>query len=497
MDLRSTWSAWTLLVALAASGCSSALVRAAESSKLEQFRASLDEALKRGVGSGEARDVALTRARYEIATATGEDGATALAEMQSCAPMLRGALMDRARASDETAARAALMAIEAGLVAPLTHAHHVTSDQPHWRAVGARTLGVAEPSNAHRCHGCSGCSTKGCSGGGHDDVGWARGKRASDPRARAGWWRRHLMVDPYVEVRRAALRAASDARDPRDAGAVLDAARRDPDPEARALAIAAAGRIATIDTVMALADRWAAASEEERAAIVAAWSASLRASRSGGDPLTCNGPAEPIGCVAMRQLWHVAESDAGLPSLLAALDLLHAIADEHAIADASATAAGIAIGVIERAIDNAPTRIRVEAIDSAPLQHARILEAVIDASRAEDPPVAVAALARMIESGTGLSADERNKALAELRERARGTGPSAERAARELAEAGDASVLDRLARDAKANAASDRVRAAEGFVGLGKLDRALALTADVDSRVRSHAACAILRAGEK
>ncbi len=122
---------------------------------------------------------------------------------------------------------------------------------------------------------------------------------------------------------------------------------------------------------------------------------------------------------------------------------------------------------------------------------------MIEAASSEDPPVSVAALARLSEPSSGVSAEERKKAVAVLRERAKDTGPSAERAAAALAEAGDESVLERLAKDAQAASSADRRRAATGYAELGKLHKALALAPDADGVVRSHAACAILRAADK
>src|SRR5262249_61069825 len=85
--------------------------------------------------------------------------------------------------------------------------------------------------------------------------------------------RRRLTRGAAEQVRLRPLRAAREAADPADAGAVLEAARLDPYPLARTAAIRAAGAIGGQAVVLALKDLWAPADSWARQAIADAWSA--------------------------------------------------------------------------------------------------------------------------------------------------------------------------------------------------------------------------------
>src|SRR5262249_54158437 len=83
--------------------------------------------------------------------------------------------------------------------------------------------------------------------------------------------RRTLILDGDQDVRIAALRASADVADAEDTSAVLEAARLDPHPLARTVAIRAAGAIGGERVVLALKDVWAGADEGSRHAIADAW----------------------------------------------------------------------------------------------------------------------------------------------------------------------------------------------------------------------------------
>ena len=339
---------------------------------------------------------------------------------------------------------------------------------PHWRAVGARSLGVRSATPRRR--GADG-------DGGDDDL------------VRAARWRQDLMLDPSTEVRIAALDAAYDARDPSDVPHALEAARLDPNKRVRLTAIQSIGKIGSRDGVIGLSDLWAKADEEERLAIVGAWTMTKRLPHAMRAALQEKGkagcaPADPHpSCVAWHKLQRVSDVGAGMPSLVASLELIHDIPPSKAD-----TPQGNAAAVVERMIDDASTRVRVEAIASAPLSWPHLLEAIVDASKGDDRVVAVAALARLTE----LKQSQRAAALDKLRELAKDDGLVGERARAALAKVGDARVVPLLNVDAKAKSAEQRALAAADYARLGAVGPALSLLADRDAHVRSRAACAIL-----
>ncbi|MSP23965.1 MAG: hypothetical protein EXR75_02135 [Myxococcales bacterium] len=481
----------------AITGCRSELMRAAEISPASELEGDLAERLRQDeFDADDARDLARSRARYELRSASGDDGARALDGMSSCAFELRAEWLARAAVPDEVGAHAAIVATDRGLAEPLAYARFVSDERPAWRAAGARSLGVHEEPRGEPLET-------------RDAALHATGVSAPKGRrevmlARAGWWRRHLMLDPYREVRRAALQAARDAGDPRDVGALFDAARRDPDSGNREAAIVALGRTASREAVLGLIDLWVTADEDARLKIVDAWAelASLAVTELEGAEardvsMGVLASAQPRA-LAERQLWRVAESDLGMPSVHAAVAMLKRLQW-----NADPTALGIALGVVERAIDEAPTRIRVAAISAAPLRAtvgpegrtepptlaaARLIEAIVLASASTDPPVAVAALARMITLDKG----DRDAALLALGARSKTVGLAAEAALAARIQARDASVLPALDALASGPSAITRGDAAVAFAAFGRFDKAARMLVDPAAQVRTRTACALL-----
>jgi len=446
------------LVLLVASGCgSSAVLEAADAGDMKVFRARLTERLKEGeVEPDEARDIAGRLLGRQIEKAQGPVGKEELDSLEECAPLVETSLERRAAHDDELGARAALIRVQAGLTEPLAYAPYLTRGEAHWRAAAVRSLTLPEPRAV--------------------DADGADAARLT----RAGKWRRQLMVDPFRDVRLAALQAAVDAADPKDGAAVLEAARLDPHLPVKLTAIEAAGAIGTRETVLGLADLWPGAGEKERVAMVGAWARAARAAKVEG----CADLARTYpNCLAWRQLVRASESDDGMAGLVASLELIHDSSPR-----ATRPAVQNAAAVVERHIDEAPTRIRVEAITSAPLSWAHLVEAIVAAAESEDEAVAVAALGRMTELG----GKERNDALKRLRALAKGDLPPAAAARQALVAARDGTVAPLLDQDARAKSPAQRADSAIGFAELGKVDKALALLGDQDARVRVRAACAIL-----
>src|SRR5262245_30283320 len=380
--MRASWTLWLVFV-MACGG--SAVMTAADSGDVAAFRARLHERLQKGeIDAGEAQDRAARFTQRQLEKAKGDTGRRGLESIQSCAAHFDGALSRRADAADEIAARAAMVRVEAGQLSPLAYASYVTHKEPHWRALGVRTLTVRQPEP--------------------EDASSGR----LEEMEHAGRWRRKLMTDPYAEVRRAALRASAVAADRRDGQAVLEAARLDPDPKARLEAIAAAGAIGTRDVVLALGDLWQRADEEQRIAIVGAWKTAWKRGQSA-----CEGSERSQAhCIAHERLASTSQTAKSMPDVAASLALLD-------VPPSSAnTQAGIAGSVLERLIDEAPARVRVAAIQGAPLSWPHLLEAIVDASKGTDDRVVAAALGRMTELGE----KERAGALKRLRKLAKGEG---------------------------------------------------------------------------
>jgi hypothetical protein len=433
------------LALAAAAGCASmAALDAAASGRLVDLRGQLAVEAGRGRLGGEARAIARALAAGEIARARGAEGLDRLHDLEGCSRPLEDALDRKAEGADEVSAAAAMALLEAKLVEPgdlrakagaLGERSAGGGAEAAWRAVGARTL-----------------------------------TRAAD-----GARRRELIGDGDEGVRVAALRAAADAADAADFDVLLEVARLDPLPRARALAVHALAVIGGDRVVPALKDLWPAADEPLRRAIVDAWGAPR--DRDAG------GRAELV--------WAV-ETQKGAPAIAAATSLA---------VDPAATPndRGEAIAALVRAIGSGLARDRIDAIADAPLGLAEG-EAIVKSEGDPDDSVALAALARRLEAtpeqgGPPKGSPERTTAVTRLLAVASsGTGAQARWAGDALARAGATEVLPLLERGL--TSADPVVRAAAGasLARLGKLSRAAFLLADADPHVRTATACAILSA---
>ncbi len=439
------------VTALVLSGCGSAVISAAESGDMEAFRAKLSERVAQGdIDVDEAKRIAHAMMSRQIASAQGPLGVENVEAIGRCAVRFDGALAERASAEDEVAAHATLLRQEIGQIAPMAFSHLVDSKEPHWRAVAARSLTL--PSDG------------------------------SDKLVRAAKWRQRLMRDHSQGVRLAAVRAAAEAKDKADVDAVLEVARLDPDPEVRASAIATAGAIGTREAVLGLKDLWSISDHEGKLAIVHAWSAAWRKPFHGGHDKACELPTEHASCEAWHQLQRVSDAGSGMAALLASLELIHDVSPATA-----KVAEGNAAAVVERLIDKGAPTVRIEAIASAPLGWAHLLEAVVDAADDDETRVAVAALTRMLELE-----DKRKKATEKLRVIAKERGLAAREAQHALAKFGDKSVLPLVEQRIKAASVGERSAAAAELAALGEANRAALLLGDQDAGVRSNTVCAIL-----
>lgn len=446
------WRLAALPLVLLAVGCGNAVISAAQSGDMGDFRAKLDARVSQGdISTSEAKDIATAMMNRQIEGAKGPLGVENVEAIGSCAERFDSALAARGSLDDEVAAHATLLRQEKGQVAPMAYSQLVNSKDDHWRAVAARSLSL--PSDN------------------------------SEKGATASKWRQKLMADTAKVVRLSAVRAAAEAKDRSDTDHVLEAARLDPDPEVRLSAIAAAGAIGTREAVLGLRDIWPNTDHEGKIAIVHAWAAAWRKPFHGdGEIVACPQPAVHASCEAWHQLQRVSDDGEGMPALLASLELIHDVSPAEA-----KTPEGNAAAVVERLIDKASPRVRIEAIASAPIGWPRLLEAVIDAAKAKEDRVAVAALTRMLELDK-----ERPDAIKQLQKLAKGRGLAARDARRSLAKAGDKTVRPLITPNAKAASGTERSEAAVDLAALGDANGAAALLADSDPRVRSDAVCAIL-----
>jgi hypothetical protein len=425
------------VAALASAGCAaSPFVRAAEQGKYEGLKASLAADVEQGrIGIGEAARFARAVASGEVERAKGEDGAQRIRELLSCAREVDGALDRRADTRDTLGAVAALVRLDAGISGAGRYSRwaRIPVDAPEaaWRALGARSLTSSGDAEL----------------------------------------RRAMFADPDEEVRRSALRAALEAADPDDVEGVLESARVDPSPAARAQAIRAAGVIGGERAVLALKDIWPRADEDVREEIVGAW-ATHASFNAGG----------------RRELVGVVEHHHGRAAIGAASVLIRA----------GGEGSDEARGALERAVKEGPTADRARAIMLASLRVASLREAVIKAMEDPDDGVAAVAMARLFAAPPELGGPKDSAARAAISSKllklADGHGPGSAAAKGALAQAHDPRLLPILKRDGEAKNDKTREQAGTALAVYGDLARAAVVAADPEPRVRVTVACAILRA---
>lgn len=377
--------------------------------------------------------------RRDVEKAKGDEGVKKLRELPSCAARLRDALESRSANHDEVAAVATLLRFDSGTLDHdgLADAARTALGLPNassaWRAVEARSL-----------------------------IGQTDGAR-----------RRSLLLDGDQAVRLAALEASRDANDSSDLEGLLEAARLDPYPAARAAAISAAGNLGGERVVHTLGDMFVQASEDERLAIIGAW-ASPRGIFAGG----------------RDKLVRVVETEQG-PAQIAAAGVL--VRRPGAGADQAAN-------VLARAVETGSTRERTFAIRAALLDLAVVRSAVEKAVNDPDQDVALAALERSLElypaAGDGAKPKERAAVVAKLMVVAKTTGTRALLARHALAGGHAREVLPLLTDDAKSKDGQARKAAGTSFVAIGEFGKASMLAADEDERVRTGVACALLRGND-
>ncbi len=417
----------TLAIAIALGGvlsscASSPSLRAAHQGDLAALRAEIGrERARCKLDRETVRTLARETAERELFRSSPQEAMARVEEARSCSRPLSGPLETLAQSSGDLGAAATLALLEArrGTDGDRQLRRHGASPNPLWRAVAARAAVGAELGPA----------------------------------------RRTFYTDGDERVRLSALRAALDKADRADAQPLLEAARLDPNPLARALASRALGAVANDEIVLALRDVYARADEGLRQSIVDAW-----------------GQREAASAGGVRELVRIAEMERGAPSIEAGRVLLQF----PEIADARATGTR----AIVRAIESGLARDRMLAILDAPIDDAAVLDAVRKAARATESSVKIAALSRLAESRT--TRDEALRTLGAL------ANEGSRDALHALARTGDASATRRVAGELTSPDAETRLTAGRILVGVGEFDRAADLLADRDAHVRMTIACGVL-----
>jgi HEAT repeat protein len=409
------------VLALILAGCAAnGAVQAALGSDLASLKRSIrDEQSSGKLDAERAREIAEAVASREIYAEGGRAAASRIRQLRTCSKPLRTALEARAERQDEGGAEAALLLLATGARRAERYAGlYAGAESGAWRAVSARASTAPERFEQ----------------------------------------RRRYFSDPDERVRRAAFEAALEAPGQLDLEPLVEAARLDPDPYSRSLAVRGVGALGGARAVQALADLWERADEDVRLTIVEAWGKAATY-RTGG----------------REALLRTAEARSGLTSVAAAGALLTDPAH-----------AGLAVTLLAQAATDGASDEQLLALATVPLEP-RVLPQLQKAAKDADATVRVAALGRLLEVPASKA-----RATDELRTLAKGKGGAAVAARDALAARGDASVTPLLVKALSDGDASGRHAAGRGLLALGSYDKAATLLGDGDAGVRVAIACTIL-----
>lgn len=253
-------------------GCASELATSARIDDLDVFRRKLQSAAKHGepevIDEAALRDVAEVVAARELVNAKGRDAEARVVDVAPCAPSLEAALESVSERGGAAGALAVQVLFDSGAWDgdPEDLVQRYSSDsRDDWRAVGLRAA-VSPAQSAFRAQG---------------------------------------FLDADLRVRRAALRAAHEAKAIEDLPGLLEAARLDPDRTCRTLAIGAIGAIGNGESIRRLRELWPTQDERDRRELASVWSGAV-AFGAGGE----------------QELEWVLASQQGIPQLVAAIELM-------------------------------------------------------------------------------------------------------------------------------------------------------------------------------
>lgn len=415
-----------LVLAVLLASCGGGQVRdAALSDDLPAFKRALADAAQRGdLSESSVKDIAHAVIARELNSSSGDVAVARVRDVRACVGSVDGLLDERAERRDAGGGAALLALLESGradaddMVSLYEH-----DSEAAFRAVAARA---------------------------------ALGEEY-------GLVRRRMMLDPDLRVRRGALYAALAKPDPADLDVLAEAARLDPDPLARSVAVQALGANGGARAVELLVDLWGVSDLPTRQVIVDAWA----------KPAT-------YGAGGEARLVTTMETESSLVRIVAARGLV----------SSGSSHAQQATQLLLRSAAMGPSDERRLALVFLPLE-GEAEKALLDAQKGDDPEVAVTAATRL------LNAPEHAKA-AEQALRALAKNPSVavrRQAESALARAGDRTLLPALQKGQSDKDPSEREHAALGLLSLGEFATAASTLADDVARVRTRVACAVLSDG--
>ncbi len=418
---QSKWWVWLATAGAVACG-PSGLAKTALEGDLEKLSSEIAAARKsKELPETEVRDLAHAVATRELLSSRGDAGVARVRELRPCINRLVAEFEERSEGKDAGAAAAQLALLEAGRAdADDLMDSYASATEPDWRAVAARA---------------------------------AIGPQHGD-------YRRKAFLDGDLRVRRAALHAALAQPVSADLEAAFEAARLDPDPLVRSLAVRLMGAIGGRTAVGLLRDVWGRAEPETRQAIVDAWANSSSYDVGGSEQL----------------LWAM-ETQKGLPAIVAAARL----------AASSSPQRSAAVSVLVRAMDQGPVDEQRLAILLAPTAP-ELLPTIQKLSQSEDLQAAVMASAAL-----GRHASEREVARKRLQKLAHQRQVRISRQARAaLVTLGDQSIAGDLTKELESEGWERRRQAAVDLLRLGEYQKMVSVLADPVASVRTRVACEIL-----
>ena len=394
----------------------------------------------------EAASLAKAVVVRELTTAkTDAEARARIKDIRSCAFAVDDVLAERMKTEDAVGGEAALVRVETGALSEASARGHIASTDDRWRAVGM----------------------------------WGMTRDRDDATRQTG------LTDGSLVVRKAALHALVEHDDPRDIDALLGAARSDPDPILRGMAIRALRRMhgAPDDLSLRLRDLFTSGDELAREDIAALF-ASAALDRKGGH----------------EALAHLLLTTSGNEAVMLAGVILGADVDDAALR-------ATAVTLLASALREGGHRARIHALVVVPLgkktMPGTLARTLLDAVKAAvddaDLDVREAALGRLVDPRAGLETKDWTAAVRDLENMAAPTPDDASptrssRARLLLAEAGDLRMQAWLEADARSKDADAKISAAHALAAIGRASRAASLLADEDPSVRSQAACVILLA---
>jgi hypothetical protein len=321
--------------------CSSALVTSARQDDLKTFDGKLQSAPK-PLTNAALVEIARAVAERELLSMPANAAVSRVTELDPCVAELETTFQQLSRREGVVGAVATQVLLDAGLWKGNRDdliERYASSAQPEWRAAAARAAVGAEQAP----------------------------------------YRRKMFLDGDLRVRRAALRAARDARAIDDRDALLEAARLDPDPVARTFALEAISVIADEATLARLRDVWQYADEAGRREIVLAWSRKAALANGG-----------------RAQLGWVLTSQSGIPQLAAAVVLLERGEDSGLFGNPDAVAAE---GVLVRGFTDGTTEEQQFVTQYGP-RTPTLVAAFVQALGSDDEQRAVAAASVLVKGTT-------------------------------------------------------------------------------------------------